>query len=115
MDIAGGRKEIRNQEGIPETEIDVSAWRLTISGMVKKPFTTDFDSLLSMPKALVANTLECSGNSRPLLQQKASGIPKIPAGFGNVTAGSCVFQNTQLPLDLSLCIRHIHDLLMTVY
>lgn len=77
----------RNQGEIPETEIDLSTWRLTISGEVETPFTADFEYLLSMPKAIVANTLECSGNSRSLLDKKASGNPWTIGGVGNAVWG----------------------------
>ena len=77
----------RNQGEIPETEIDLSTWRLTISGKVEKPLVIDFDQLLSLPKAVVANTLECSGNSRSLLKKKASGNPWTIGGVGNAVYG----------------------------
>lgn len=77
----------RNQGEIPEKKIDLSSWRLTISGKVEKTLTTDFDYLLSMPKAIVANTLECSGNSRSLLDKKASGNPWTIGGVGNAVWG----------------------------
>lgn len=77
----------RNQGEIPETEIDLSAWRLTISGKVERTLTVDFDHLLSLPKAIVANTLECSGNSRSLLEKKASGNPWTIGGVGNAVWG----------------------------
>lgn len=77
----------RNQGEIPETEIDLATWQLTISGKVEKPLIIDFDHLLSMPKAIVANTLECSGNSRSLLKEKASGNPWTIGGVGNAVWG----------------------------
>lgn len=77
----------RNQGEIPEAEIDLATWRLTISGLVEKPLNVSFDQLLSMPRAVVANTLECSGNSRSLLKQKASGNPWTIGGVGNAVWG----------------------------
>ena len=77
----------RNQGEIPETEIDLSEWRLHVTGSAKNPFSVDFDYLLSMPKAIVANTLECSGNSRSLLDKKASGNPWTIGGVGNAVWG----------------------------
>ncbi len=73
----------RNQGEIPEKQIALSDWTLTIEGDVKAPLTIDFETLLRMPKAIVANTLECSGNSRSLLAEKASGNPWTIGGVGN--------------------------------
>jgi DMSO/TMAO reductase YedYZ molybdopterin-dependent catalytic subunit len=77
----------RNQGEIPQEEIDLSTWNLTITGMVENTITIDFDQLLAMPKAIVANTLECSGNSRSLLSEKASGNPWTIGGVGNAVWG----------------------------
>lgn len=77
----------RNQGEIPEKAIDLSAWTLAIDGDVKVPLTVDFEALLRMPKAIAANTLECSGNSRSLLAQKASGNPWTIGGVGNAVWG----------------------------
>ena len=83
----------RNQGEIPEKEIDLSTFRLTISGKVNTPLTMDFDNLLSMPKAIVANTLECSGNSRSLLEKKASGNPWTIGGVGNAVWGGVMLKD----------------------
>jgi DMSO/TMAO reductase YedYZ molybdopterin-dependent catalytic subunit len=40
-----------------------------------------------MPKAIVASTLECSGNSRSLLEKKARGNPWTIGGVGNAVWG----------------------------
>lgn len=77
----------RNQGEIPEKEIDLSEWRLSIIGNAETPLVIDMEYLLSKPKAIVANTLECSGNSRSLLSQKASGNPWTIGGVGNAVWG----------------------------
>ena len=77
----------RNQGEIPEKEIDLSTWKLTIEGEVNSPIEIDFDTLLKMPKAIAANTLECSGNSRSLLEEKAYGNPWTIGGVGNAVWG----------------------------
>ena len=77
----------RNQGEIPEQEIDLSQWQLTVGGNVEKPLSIDYETLLRMPKATVANTLECSGNSRSLLTEKASGNPWTIGGVGNAVWG----------------------------
>jgi hypothetical protein len=50
-------------------------------------FKISFTDVLSMPKVEVANTLECSGNGRSLLQEKASGNPWTIGGVGNAIRG----------------------------
>lgn len=77
----------RNQGEIPEKLIDLAEWQLTIDGLVETPLSFNFETLLNMPKAIVANTLECSGNSRSLLEKKASGNPWTIGGVGNAVWG----------------------------
>jgi DMSO/TMAO reductase YedYZ molybdopterin-dependent catalytic subunit len=62
-------------------------WRLTVDGEVKKPLKLDMDRIQRLPKAIVSNTLECSGNSRSLLEKKASGNPWTIGGVGNAVWG----------------------------
>jgi DMSO/TMAO reductase YedYZ molybdopterin-dependent catalytic subunit len=54
---------------------------------VETPLNITFETLLNMPKAIAANTLECSGNSRSLLEKKASGNPWTIGGVGNAVWG----------------------------
>lgn len=77
----------RNQGEIPEKAIELSEWRLTVDGDVNVSLDIDFETVLRMPKISVANTLECSGNSRSLLEQKASGNPWTIGGVGNAVWG----------------------------
>lgn len=77
----------RNQGEIPAEQVSLSEWKLTIEGELEKPLHFDFEEILKMPKAIVANTIECSGNSRSLLEQKASGNPWTIGGVGNAVWG----------------------------
>jgi DMSO/TMAO reductase YedYZ molybdopterin-dependent catalytic subunit len=77
----------RNQGQIPEKPIALSDWSLTIEGEVNKPLVLSFDQIYRMPKAIVSNTLECSGNSRSLFEKKASGNPWTIGGVGNAVWG----------------------------
>ncbi len=77
----------RNQGKIPDTPVDLNDWRLIVDGEVKKPLRLDMDRIQRLPKAIVANTLECSGNSRSLLEKKASGNPWTIGGVGNAVWG----------------------------
>ena len=65
----------RNQGAQPDPKIDLQKWRLTVTGMVRNKLTLSYEEISKMPKATEANTLECSGNSRSLLEEKASGNP----------------------------------------
>jgi DMSO/TMAO reductase YedYZ molybdopterin-dependent catalytic subunit len=73
----------RNQGEIPREKIHLTDWRLLIEGDVEAPLSLTFDEIYQMPKAMVANTLECSGNSRSLLEEKAKGNPWTVGGVGN--------------------------------
>lgn len=77
----------RNQGQFPHGPVDLAAWRLTVDGLVQKELTLAFDDVLAMPKEVMANTLECSGNSRSLLKVKASGNPWTVGGVGNAVWG----------------------------
>ena len=77
----------RNQGAIPPRRISLEKWTLTITGEVETPLTFRFDEIRRMPKAIVSNTLECSGNGRSLLGEKASGNPWTIGGVGNAVYG----------------------------
>lgn len=77
----------RNQSQIPPRRIDLSKWRLSVSGEVEFSFEVGYEDLLGMPKQIQACTLECSGNSRSLLQEKARGNPWTIGGVGNAVWG----------------------------
>lgn len=77
----------RNQGQFPESPVDLNAWSLSIDGHVDQELYLSYDDILAMPKVVVANTLECSGNSRSLLKEKASGNPWTIGGVGNAMWG----------------------------
>lgn len=77
----------RNQGMFPEAPVDLDAWSLVVDGLVQSELALSFDALRRMPKVEVANTLECSGNSRSLLKEKASGNPWTVGGVGNAIWG----------------------------
>jgi DMSO/TMAO reductase YedYZ molybdopterin-dependent catalytic subunit len=77
----------RNQGQIPEEKVPLDQWSLTLDGEVKTPLRLTFEQIGALPKAIVANTLECSGNSRSLLRQKAAGNPWTIGGVGNAVWG----------------------------
>jgi len=77
----------RNQGMFPKRPVDLDNWSLTVDGLVGEEQELKFADILGMPKVEMANTLECSGNSRSLLPQKASGNPWTIGGVGNAIWG----------------------------
>lgn len=77
----------RNQGQIPEEPVSLADWRLRVEGLVEKNLVLTFEDLRRLPKVETADTLECSGNSRSLLSQKASGNPWTIGGVGNAVWG----------------------------
>jgi DMSO/TMAO reductase YedYZ molybdopterin-dependent catalytic subunit len=85
----------RNQGAIPDPAVDLQTYRLVVEGEVARSLSLGFEQLLRMPKTIVSNTLECSGNSRSLLKEKARGNPWTIGGVGNAVWGG-------IPLDIVL-------------
>jgi DMSO/TMAO reductase YedYZ molybdopterin-dependent catalytic subunit len=77
----------RNQGQFMDTPIKLSDWQLLIEGLVEKKLRVTYDDLQRLPRVEVANTLECSGNGRSLLKQKAAGNPWTIGGVGNAIWG----------------------------
>ena len=77
----------RNQGNFQEIHMRLADWSLTIDGLVKNELSLTFDDIRRYPKVELANTLECSGNSRSLLTTKASGNPWTIGGVGNAIWG----------------------------
>ncbi len=77
----------RNQEQFMSSPVNLDNWQLAVEGQVRQAIKLKFSDILSMPKVELANTLECSGNSRSLLKEKASGNPWTIGGVGNALWG----------------------------
>jgi DMSO/TMAO reductase YedYZ molybdopterin-dependent catalytic subunit len=77
----------RNQGRIPETPASLVDWRLGVEGLVINKLLLTFEDLQQLPRVEAADTLECSGNSRSLLAEKASGNPWTIGGVGNAVWG----------------------------
>jgi sulfite oxidase len=73
----------RNQGAIPPRRIPLERWSLAVDGQVEAPCTFTFEQIRRMPKAIAADTLECSGNGRSLLTERAAGNPWTIGGVGN--------------------------------
>jgi DMSO/TMAO reductase YedYZ molybdopterin-dependent catalytic subunit len=77
----------RNQGQFSDSPISLSDWTLTLDGLVQNELKVTFADIRCLPKVELANTLECSGNSRSLLKDKASGNPWTVGGVGNAIWG----------------------------
>ncbi len=64
---------VRNHFDVPT--IDRDAWRLAVSGQVSRPLELTWDELDAMPQRTLLATLECAGNGRSFLSQRAAGVP----------------------------------------
>ena len=97
----------RNQGAIPEKPISLPEWELIIEGEVKSPVSFNFDQIKRMPKAIVANTLECSGNGRSLFKDKASGNPWTIGGVGNAVWGGVWLKELLNKTELKKTAKHV--------
>jgi DMSO/TMAO reductase YedYZ molybdopterin-dependent catalytic subunit len=77
----------RNQGAIPKRRISLARWRLSVEGEVATPLALTFDQIRRLPRAIAADTLECSGNGRSLLAEKSAGNPWSIGGVGNAVWG----------------------------
>ena len=97
----------RNQGQIMQRPIKLTAWKLSIDGLVKHKLNLSFEEIRRMPKAEVANTLECSGNSRSLLEKKASGNPWTIGGVGNAIWGGIWLSDLLAKAELKKDAGHV--------
>jgi len=77
----------RNQGQFPDAPINLAQWVLRVDGLVTNDLSLSFEDIRRLPKVEVADTMECSGNSRSLLKDKASGNPWTIGGVGNAIWG----------------------------
>ena len=97
----------RNQNALMKAPIELSDWHLTISGEVEKELQLGFDDILRFPKTTIANTLECSGNGRSLLQEKAKGNPWTIGGVGNAVWGGIWLKDVLQEARLNASAKHV--------
>ncbi len=97
----------RNQGQIPQKPVSLLDWRLQVDGLVNLKLTTTFEDLRRLPKVEVADTLECSGNSRSLLKKKASGNPWTVGGVGNAVWGGIWLRDLLEKAGLKADARHV--------
>lgn len=63
---------VRNHFAMPT--IDMTTWRLSLGGMVDRPREWTYDELCDMSERTVFATVECAGNGRSFLTEKAAGV-----------------------------------------
>jgi DMSO/TMAO reductase YedYZ molybdopterin-dependent catalytic subunit len=63
---------VRNHFAMPE--IDVARWRLRLEGNVERPLSWTWDELAALPQRTVFATVECAGNGRSFLHERAPGV-----------------------------------------
>jgi len=97
----------RNQGQFPEAPIDLAQWVLGVGGLVEKELSLTFEDILRLPKVETADTLECSGNSRSLLKDKASGNPWTIGGVGNAIWGGIWLKDILEQAGLQDAARHV--------
>ncbi|MGH7943894.1 MAG: sulfite oxidase, partial [Opitutaceae bacterium] len=63
---------VRNHFSVPN--VDRDTWELVLEGLVARPGRWTFSDLAAMPQHSVFATVECAGNGRSFLQEKAAGV-----------------------------------------
>jgi DMSO/TMAO reductase YedYZ molybdopterin-dependent catalytic subunit len=97
----------RNQGAIPPRRISLRRWRLAVEGDVETPITLSFDRIRRLPKAIAADTLECSGNGRSLLPEKTPGNPWTIGGVGNAVWGGVWLRDVLYMAGPKSVARHV--------
>ena len=97
----------RNQGRIMQRPVNLSTWRLVVDGLVKQELKLTLDNIRHLPKVELANTLECSGNSRSLLKKKASGNPWTIGGVGNAIWGGIWLKDLLKMAELKDDAKHV--------
>ncbi len=97
----------RNQGQFPDEPVDLAGWVLRVEGRVKNELSLTFEDIRHFPRVEVADTLECSGNSRSLLKDKASGNPWTIGGVGNAIWGGIWLKDVLEKAGLQDDARHV--------
>ena len=97
----------RNQGQFPDAAVNLANWLLRVDGRVENELSLTFEDIRRLPRVEVANTLECSGNSRSLLQKKASGNPWTIGGVGNAVWGGIWLKDVLEKAGLKDDARHV--------
>jgi len=97
----------RNQGQFPDAPINIAQWVLHVEGLVENELSLTSEDIRRLPKVEVVDTLECSGNSRSLLKDKASGNPWTIGGVGNAVWGGIWLKDLFEKAGLQDDARHV--------
>jgi len=97
----------RNQGQFMDAPVEHLDWKLLVDGLVKKKLSLTFEEINRLPKVEVTDTLECSGNSRSLLKDKASGNPWTIGGVGNAIWGGIWLKDVLALAGLKADAQHV--------
>jgi len=97
----------RNQGQFMDVPIKLAGWKLTVEGLVKKKLSLAYEEINRLPKVEVTDTLECSGNSRSLLRNKAPGNPWTIGGVGNAVWGGIWLKDVLAIAGIKDDARHV--------
>jgi DMSO/TMAO reductase YedYZ molybdopterin-dependent catalytic subunit len=96
---------VRNNELMPQ--VDLSTWRLSITGEVMRPFHLSFNELTEFASRQVTNTLECAGNGRVFFQPPIGGVPWSRGGVGNAVFAGPTLASLLRRAGLKTTARHV--------
>ena len=82
---------VRNHFAVPQ--IDLAAWRLRLTGCIDSAAEFRWDELDAMPQRSVFATLECAGNGRSYLEQRAAGVQWGRGAVGNAEWSGVPFRD----------------------
>ncbi len=97
----------RNQGAVPRRKVDLRRYRLCVEGEVERPLRLAMEDLLGLPRAVAADTLECSGNGRALLAERAAGNPWTVGGVGNAVWGGTWLREVLAAAGLKPAAAHV--------
>ncbi|MCI0742264.1 MAG: sulfite oxidase [Gemmataceae bacterium] len=72
---------VRNHFDMPH--VSQASWRLQVGGCVKQPLSLTYEDLQALPERSVLATMECAGNGRSFLKNKAAGVPWGAGAIGH--------------------------------
>lgn len=77
---------VRNHFAWPPS-LELSEWRLRITGEVDRPLTLAYDEVLKLEAASLVNTMECAGNGRAFFEPKVPGVQWERGAVGTARFG----------------------------
>lgn len=97
---------VRNNLLMPPP-VDPSAWTLSITGEVERPFAINFQDFMQLATSKVINTIECAGNGRVNFQPPIGGVRWGRGGVGNAAFEGPVLADVLRRAGLKPTARHV--------